>query len=121
MRLVEAEGMLTSGDWQGAMGKINALRTAAGVEPAVAASAAEAWTALKFERGVVLWLEGRRLGDFFRWNANNTPGDTASARAAFGKPGGGLAPGAAGPVLPHLARRGGHQHQHQRSNGVSGV
>ena len=75
MRLIEAEGMLTSGDWQGAMGKINALRTAAGVEPAVAASAAEAWTALKFERGVVLWLEGRRLGDFFRWNANNTPGD----------------------------------------------
>ena len=41
----------------------------------MAASAAEAWTALKFERGVVLWLEGRRLGDFFRWNANNTPGD----------------------------------------------
>ena len=75
MRLIEAEGMLTSGDWQGAMGKINALRTAAGVEPAVATSAAEAWTALKFERGVVLWLEGRRLGDFFRWNANNTPGD----------------------------------------------
>ena len=75
MRLIEAEGMLTSGDWQGAMAKINALRTAAGVEEAMAASAAEAWTALKFERGVVLWLEGRRLGDFFRWNANNTPGD----------------------------------------------
>ncbi len=75
MRLIEAEEMLVSGDWQGAMGKINALRTAAGVEEAMAASAAEAWTALKFERGVVLWLEGRRLGDFFRWNANNTPGD----------------------------------------------
>ena len=75
MRLIEAEGMLASGDWAGAMTKINALRSAAGVEPAMATNAVEAWTALKFERGVVLWLEGRRLGDFFRWNANNTPGD----------------------------------------------
>ena len=75
MRLIEAESMLVSGDWQGAMGKINALRTAAGVEPAMATNTVEAWTALKFERGVVLWLEGRRLGDFYRWNANNTPGD----------------------------------------------
>ena len=74
MRLIEAEGMLVSGDWQGAMGKINALRMAAGVEPAMATNTAEAWTALKFERGVVLWLEGRRLGDFFRWNRDNTPG-----------------------------------------------
>lgn len=74
MRLIEAEGMLVAGDWQGAMGKINALRMAAGVEPAMATNTVEAWTALKFERGVVLWLEGRRLGDFFRWNANNTPG-----------------------------------------------
>ncbi|NNM32086.1 MAG: hypothetical protein HKO53_03425, partial [Gemmatimonadetes bacterium] len=35
----------------------------------------EAWTALKFERGVELWLEGRRLGDFFRWDRDATPGD----------------------------------------------
>lgn len=74
MRLIEAEGMLVAGDWQGAMGRINALRVAAGVEPATATNTAEAWTALKFERGVVLWLEGRRLGDFFRWNRDNTPG-----------------------------------------------
>ncbi|MDE2804259.1 MAG: RagB/SusD family nutrient uptake outer membrane protein [Gemmatimonadota bacterium] len=74
MRLIEAEAMLVAGDWQGAMGKINALRMAAGVEPAMATNTAEAWTALKFERGVVLWLEGRRLGDFFRWNRDNTPG-----------------------------------------------
>ena len=75
MRLIEAEGMLVAGNWEGAMVKINALRMAAGVEPATATNTVEAWTALKFERGVVLWLEGRRLGDFFRWNANNTPGD----------------------------------------------
>ncbi len=75
MRMIEAEAMLVSGEWQGAMDKINALRSAAGVEAATASSAAEAWTALKFERGVVTWLEGRRLGDFFRWNRDNTPGD----------------------------------------------
>lgn len=75
MRMIEAEAMLVSGDWQGAMDKINALRSAAGVEAATASNAAEAWTALKFERGVVTWLEGRRLGDFFRWNRDNTPGD----------------------------------------------
>ncbi len=75
MRLVEAEAMLASGNWQGAMGKINALRSAVGVPEATASGSAEAWTALKFERGVALWLEGRRLGDFFRWNRDNTPGD----------------------------------------------
>lgn len=74
MRLIEAEAMLVSGNWQGAMAKINALREAAGVDPTTASSATEAWTALKFERGVVNWLEGRRLGDFFRWNRDNTPG-----------------------------------------------
>ena len=75
MRLIEAESMLLSGDWQGAMAKINALRAAVDFMPAEASSVTEAWTALKHERGVVLWLEGRRLGDFFRWNRDNTPGD----------------------------------------------
>ena len=84
MRLIEAEGMLVNGDWEGAMGKINALRMAAGVEPAMATNTAEAWTALKFERGVVLWLEGRRLGDFFRWNRDNTPGDLHSLEQPSG-------------------------------------
>ncbi len=74
MRLIEAEAMLVAGDWQGAMSKINALRTAVGMAEAEAANAAEAWTALYFERGVVLWLEGRRLGDFFRWNRDGRPG-----------------------------------------------
>ena len=75
MRLIEAEAMLVNGDWQGALAKINTLREAAGVEPAMASNTAEAWTALKRERGIVLWLEGRRLGDFFRWNRDNTPGE----------------------------------------------
>lgn len=84
MRLIEAEAMLQAGDWQGAMGKINALRSAAGVEEAMAASAVEAWTALKRERGIVLWLEGRRLGDFFRWNRDNTPGALHALETASG-------------------------------------
>ncbi len=75
MRLIEAESMLNAGDWQGAMTKINELRTAAGFVEATATNTTEAWTALKHERGVVLWLEGRRLGDFYRWNRDNTPGD----------------------------------------------
>lgn len=75
MRLIEAEAMLIAGDWRGAMGRINGLREAAGVEAATASNALETWTALKRERGIVLWLEGRRLGDFFRWNRDNAPGD----------------------------------------------
>ena len=75
MRLIEAEAMLDGGDLDGAMAKINALRDAVGFEHATAANTTEGWTALKHERGVELWLEGRRLGDFFRWNRDNTPGD----------------------------------------------
>lgn len=74
MRLVEAESMLNSGDWQGALAKINGLRAAAGVSDAVATSSTEAWTALKRERAIVLWLEARRLGDLRRWEASSAPG-----------------------------------------------
>lgn len=76
MRLVEAESALRQGGWQDAMNTINGLRTAAGVAPwPAASSAAEAWGRLKRERGIELWLEGRRLGDLRRWKAGATPGD----------------------------------------------
>ncbi|NNF27900.1 MAG: RagB/SusD family nutrient uptake outer membrane protein [Gemmatimonadetes bacterium] len=76
MRLIEAEYELeVNGDFAAAMTIINSLRTAAGVPAASASDITEAWTALKFERGVELWLEGRRLGDFFRWDRDATPGD----------------------------------------------
>ena len=39
-----------------------------------ATTAADAWTALKRERGIELWLESRRLGDFKRWAALSRPG-----------------------------------------------
>ncbi|MDP2954801.1 MAG: RagB/SusD family nutrient uptake outer membrane protein, partial [Longimicrobiales bacterium] len=42
--------------------------------PLAPANITEAWTMFKRERGIELWLEGRRLGDLFRWKATNTPG-----------------------------------------------
>jgi hypothetical protein len=81
MRLIEAEAKLSSGDWEGAMTLINRVRTrnvsdltGAPLEPWVASSAEEAWTFLKRERYIELWLEGRRLGDERRWMADNIPG-----------------------------------------------
>ncbi len=83
MRLIEAEHMLRGGDWQGAMEMINDLRSRYvsdhDGEPIPlweAASSEEAWTHLKRERGIVLWAEGRRLGDLRRWIQEGTPGET---------------------------------------------
>jgi hypothetical protein len=76
MRLIEAEKKLKDGDIPGAMAILNARR--AGLNPAQPALApadiTEAWTLFKRERGIELWLEGRRLGDLYRWKATNTPG-----------------------------------------------
>ena len=54
MRLIEAQALLTSGQWQDAMDKINHVRSGNGVPEVTAASEAEAWTALKRERLVEL-------------------------------------------------------------------
>jgi hypothetical protein len=75
MRLIVAEGRLRAGDVTGALDAINELRLLAGVEPATAEDLPEAWTALKRERGIELWLEGRRLGDLHRWIAEAAPGE----------------------------------------------
>jgi hypothetical protein len=74
MRLIEAESMLRSGDWQGALSVINQVRAELSVPLWTASTATEGWVALKRERGIQLWLEGRRLGDLDRWIAANTPG-----------------------------------------------
>ncbi len=81
MRLIEAEALLHDGKWQEAMTLINALRTSQisdltgePLEPWPASSLEEAWTRLKRERGIELWLEARRLHDLRRWRDNNTPG-----------------------------------------------
>src|SRR6266550_3122525 len=83
MRLVEAEIALRAGDWPTAMSTINGVRTAVisdttGGQPLApwpATNITEAWTALKRERGIELWLEARRLGDERRWVESTTPGD----------------------------------------------
>ncbi len=74
MKLIIAESLLRAGDWQGAMTQINALRSTVGVAPWSASNVAEAWTALGKERAIELWLEGRRLGDLYRWQADKVPG-----------------------------------------------
>ena len=74
MRLIEAEALLGSNDVAGAMAKINLRRTNLSLPALTAANATEAWTVLKRERGVELWLEARRLGDLRRWTALQRPG-----------------------------------------------
>ncbi len=82
MRLVEAEIALRAGDWPTAMSKINGIRTAVisdttGGQPLApwpATDITEAWTALKRERGIELWLQARRLGDERRWVDASTAG-----------------------------------------------
>lgn len=74
MRLIEAEVRLIAGDLDGALTSINGRRTALALAPVTATSLAEGWAALKRERGIELWLEGRRLGDLRRWAALSRPG-----------------------------------------------
>jgi len=75
MRLIEAEAKLIAGDVPGAMTSLNARRLALSLQPWTATTATQAWAALKRERGIELWIEGRRLGDLRRWTALNRPGD----------------------------------------------
>ena len=74
MRLIEAEVKLRAGDVAGAVAGINAVRALVTQAPVTATTATDAWTMLKRERGIELWLEARRLGDLRRWKDGNTPG-----------------------------------------------
>ncbi len=76
MQLILAEDAIREGRWQEGIQIINSLRAAVGVSPWTASSAEEAWVALKKERGIELWLEGRRLGDLRRWQEEGAPGPT---------------------------------------------
>lgn len=74
-RLIEAEAALRNGDIATAMARIDANRASANAPMAARpATLADAWTLLKQERGIELWLEGRRLADRRRWAADQTPG-----------------------------------------------
>jgi hypothetical protein len=74
MRLIEAEAKLVAGDVTGALTSMNVRRTALALPAVTATNVTEAWAALKKERGIELWLEGRRLGDLRRWAALTRPG-----------------------------------------------
>ena len=74
MQLLIAEGLLRGGDGPGALVIINQRRADVGVTLRTASSLDEAWTALKLERMIELWLEGRALWDHRRYREENTPG-----------------------------------------------
>ncbi|HTJ22753.1 MAG TPA: RagB/SusD family nutrient uptake outer membrane protein [Gemmatimonadaceae bacterium] len=74
MRLIEAEAKLKGGDVPGAMALVNKHRVSLGLTAWTATTATDAWTMFKRERGIELWMEGRRLGDLRRWKATSTPG-----------------------------------------------
>jgi hypothetical protein len=74
MRLIEAEAKLLSNDVAGAVASMNLVRSNAGTTSISASNSTDAWTLLKRERGIELWLEARRLGDLRRWKAASTPG-----------------------------------------------
>lgn len=73
MLLIRAEAALRANDVPGAVGLINQVRGQADQQPITASTAAEAWPLLQRERGIVLWLEGRRFGDLRRWNEATGP------------------------------------------------
>jgi hypothetical protein len=85
MRLIEAEAKLVNGDIPGAMALLNARRTNLSLPALTAADAAEAWLHLKRERGIELWLEGRRLNDHRRWAALNRPGTLGPLESMAGR------------------------------------
>jgi hypothetical protein len=88
MRLIEAEALLAKSDanWPQAMQLVNGVRTSVtstttgeALAPWTASSAAEAWTILKRERGIELWLEARRFADLRRWQPLFGEGFTTQA------------------------------------------
>jgi starch-binding outer membrane protein, SusD/RagB family len=82
MRLIEAEALLRGGNAPAAIAKINEVRTFRSLPAASGTTADHAWALLVRERGLELWLEGRRLGDLRRW-ADHAP---ARPHASFQVP-----------------------------------
>jgi len=72
MRLIRAEAALIGNDITAALGHINAVRTFRNLAPVTATTMEQAWYVLQKERGIELWVEGRRLPDLRRWA--QTPG-----------------------------------------------
>lgn len=70
MLVLRAEARLRAGDIPGMVSLLNQARAVYGMPPLTApADLAAAWSVLRFERAATLWLEGRRLWDLRRWQA----------------------------------------------------
>jgi len=76
MRLLQAEEALVRGQGAEAVGYMNQRRANLSLSNIPVGTPDEAWTALKAERALELWLEARRLGDLSRWDAAPSPGTT---------------------------------------------
>lgn len=72
MRLIEAEEALIRESVGEAVDLINEVRAHHGLASVNATTEEEGWELLMKERGIELWLEGRRAADLRRWAA--TPG-----------------------------------------------
>ena len=67
-QLIIAESDLRNGDVAGAMTIVNSLRTIAGVKLRnTAVTSDSAWTYMKLEKLIELWLQGRAVGERRRW------------------------------------------------------
>lgn len=71
MLVLRAEERLRAGDIPGMLLLLDQARAVYGMDPItdIPLTEAEAWELLRFERGATLWLEGRRLWDLRRWEA----------------------------------------------------
>jgi hypothetical protein len=70
MRILQAEAALRSNDLAGFTDRVNEARAFNNLTAiSQPANADDAWTILKRERGAIVWIEGRRLWDLRRWNA----------------------------------------------------
>ena len=80
-RLIEAEAALRAGRSSEALQRVNALRTVLTTTTTSApltawpatADVTEIWRDLKIERGIELYLEGRRIWDLRRWSEDDSP------------------------------------------------
>ena len=72
--MLRAENALRNNDIPTAFGFINQQRAFYGLAALpVPTDINAAWATLEKERGAVTWLEGRRLWDLRRWNAETGP------------------------------------------------
>jgi hypothetical protein len=74
MRVLQAEAALRKGDYAGAQTFLNQARSKWTMAPlTLPTTPAEAWATLRFERYATLFLEGRKLWDWRRWDVEGTP------------------------------------------------